>query len=117
MPPKVQRGRRRRLGATVAVAGGVVLVACAALARGGGPAPDRLALAVPSWVWVDDTISGDDATTASHHANRSSSSADALGPRRKPAMLPEAGVKAEPLWVEADTEGAPAADMTDMDSS
>ena len=37
--------------------------------------------------------------------------------RRKPAMLPEAGVKAEPLWVEADTEGAPAADMTDMDSS
>ena len=32
-------------------------------------------------------------------------------------MLPEAGVKAEPLCVDADTEGAPAADMTDMDSS
>ena len=60
---------RRRLGATVAVAGGVVLVACAAFARGGGPAPDRLALAVPSWVWVDDTISGDDTTTTSHHTN------------------------------------------------
>ena len=70
--------RRGALGATAAVAAGLVLVACAAVSRGGGrPRPNRLSLAVPSWVWVDDdAVSTDDAST-SHHANHTRASDDA----------------------------------------
>ncbi len=72
-----ERAAPRRLGATAAVAAGLVLVACAAVSRGGGRAPNRLSLAVPSWVWVDDdAVSTDDAST-SHHANHTRASDDA----------------------------------------